>query len=253
VSAWKGVRFDFGGANVLVTGGTGGLGAAVAAAYRDAGAHVIVTGTKASASEYDGDLSAYRYLQMDVEKPADIDRTADAISSLDILVNSAGLAFLALGLNEYDPEVFERAITMHLTSIYRLAARCAPKLARSSLSGGASIISMASMSSFFGIDAVPGYGAAKTGLLGLTRVLAVHWAKQNIRVNAIAAGLTRSGMTRGVLDNADINAAMLARVPLGRHGEPRDVAGAALFLASEAASWITGQVLPIDGGFSIAG
>ena len=130
---------------------------------------------------------------------------------------------------------------------------CAPKLARSSLSGGASIISMASMSSFFGIDAVPGYGAAKTGLLGLTRVLAVHWAKQNIRVNAIAAGLTRSGMTRGVLDNADINAAMLARVPLGRHGEPRDVAGAALFLASEAASWITGQVLPIDGGFSIAG
>jgi NAD(P)-dependent dehydrogenase (short-subunit alcohol dehydrogenase family) len=112
---------------------------------------------------------------------------------------------------------------------------------------------MASMSSFFGIEQVPGYGAAKTGLLGLTRVLAVHWAKQNIRVNAIAAGLARSRMTRAVLDDAQINAAMLARVPLGRHGEPGDVAGAALFLSSAAASWITGQTLAIDGGFSIAG
>jgi 3-oxoacyl-[acyl-carrier protein] reductase len=253
VTDWSNVHFDFGGAAVLVTGGTGGLGAAVASAYRDAGARVIVTGTRSSATDYDTDLGGYRYLKLDVERREDIERVADSIPELDIVVNSAGLALLALGLDEYEPDVFERAITMHLTSIYRLAARCAPKLSRSRLPGGASIISMASMSSFFGIDAVPGYGAAKTGLLGLTRVLAVHWAKSNIRVNAIAAGLTRSGMTRGVLENADINAAMLARVPLARHGEPRDAAGAALFLASAAASWITGQVLPIDGGYSIAG
>jgi 3-oxoacyl-[acyl-carrier protein] reductase len=253
LSAWKNVRFDYGGANVLVTGGTSGLGAGVAAAYRDAGARVIVTGTRPSAADYDGDLDGYRYLQMDVEKRADIERVAAGIGELDIIVNSAGLAFLAIGLDEYDPDVFERAVSMHLSSIYRLAARCAPALMRSSLPGGASILSMASMSSFFGIEQVPGYGAAKTGLLGLTRVLAVHWAKQNIRVNAIAAGLARSRMTRAVLDDAQINAAMLARVPLGRHGEPGDVAGAALFLSSAAASWITGQTLAIDGGFSIAG
>lgn len=247
------VRFDFGGASVLVTGGTGGLGAAVASAYRDAGAQVIVTGTRASAAEYETDLGGYRYLKLDLEQRADIDQVADSIPQLDIIVNSAGLALFALGLDEYEPDLFERAINMHLTSVYRLAARCAPRLSRSSLPGGASILSMASMSSFFGIDAVPGYGAAKTGLLGLTRVLAVHWARSNIRVNAIAVGLTRTGMTRGVLDDAGINAAMLGRVPLGRHGEPGDVAGAALFLASAAASWITGQVLPVDGGFSIAG
>jgi 3-oxoacyl-[acyl-carrier protein] reductase len=253
VNGWSNVRFDYGGATVLVTGGTSGLGAGVAAAYRDAGARVSVTGTRPSAREYDTDLKGYRYLQMDVEKRADVERVADSLGELDILVNSAGLAFLALGLDEYDPEVFERAINMHLSSIYRLAARCAPKLLRSSLPGGASIISMASMSSLFGIEQVPGYGAAKTGLLGLTRVLAVHWAKRNIRVNAIAAGLARSRMTRAVLDDPEINAAMLARVPLGRHGEPQDIAGAALFLSSAAASWITGQTLAIDGGFSIAG
>ena len=247
------VRFDFSGASVLVTGGTGGLGAAVASAYRDAGAQVIVTGTRPSPTEYEMDLSGYRYVKLDIEEPADIERVCDSIAQLDVLINSAGLALFVLGLDEYEPDVFERAINMHLTSIYRLAARCAPKLSRSRLAGGASILSMASMSSFFGIDAVPGYGAAKTGLLGLTRVLAVHWAKNRIRVNAIAAGLTRSGMTRGVLENADMNTAMLSRVPLGRHGEPQDVAGAALFLASAAASWITGQVLSVDGGFSIAG
>ena len=84
-------------------------------------------------------------------------------------------------------------------------------------------------------------------------MLAVHWARQNIRVNTLAVGLARSHMTQAVLDNSDINTMMLARVPLGRHGEPSDVAGAALFLSSAAASWITGQTLAIDGGFSIAG
>jgi NAD(P)-dependent dehydrogenase (short-subunit alcohol dehydrogenase family) len=250
---WGNIRYDYAGASVLVTGGTGGLGAGVAAAYRDAGAAVTITGTKAAASDYEDDLQGYRYLQLDLESRENVDRVAESIAKLDILVNSAGLAFFSLGLDEYEPDVFDRAITMHLSSIYRLAARCSDKLSQSHLPGGASIISMASMSSFFGIDPVPGYGAAKTGLLGLTRVLAVHWGRHNIRVNAIAAGLTQSRMTAPVLDNPQINAAMLARVPLGRHGVPKDIAGAALFLSSAAAAWITGQTLAIDGGFSIAG
>jgi NAD(P)-dependent dehydrogenase (short-subunit alcohol dehydrogenase family) len=214
---------------------------------------VTITGTRSSSSSYSEDLGGCRYLQLDVEKRDDIDRVAAAIPKLDILVNSAGLALYALGLDEYDPDVFDRAVNMHVSSVYRLAARCAPKLSKSELPGGASIISMASMSSFFGIDAVPGYGAGKTGLLGLTRVLAVHWAKQNIRVNTIAAGLTRSRMTTPVLENAEISKVMLARVPLGRHGVPMDIAGATLFLSSAAAGWITGQALAVDGGFSIAG
>ena len=250
---WPNVKFDFSGASVLVTGATGGLGGAVASAFREAGANVAITGTKASAKDYDSDLSGYIYHTLDVENRDNIERLATAIPKIDVLVNSAGLTLFTLGLDEYDPDVFERAIMMHLSSVQRLAMRLAPKLSASKLPGGASVISMASMSSFFGLDPVPGYGAGKTGLLGLTRVLAVHWAKQNIRVNTLAVGLARSHMTQAVLDNPDVNAMMLSRVPLGRHGEPDDVAGAALFLSSAAASWITGQTLAIDGGFSIAG
>jgi NAD(P)-dependent dehydrogenase (short-subunit alcohol dehydrogenase family) len=253
VAGWANVRFDYRGATVLVTGGTGRIGAAVARSFLAAGADVIVTGTRPSLSDYDDVDQACDYRQLDVEDRDAIDRLALAIPKLDILVNSAGLALFTLGLNEYEPDNFDRAVGMHLTSVYRLAARLAPRLAESALPGGASIISMASMSSLFGIDPVPGYGAGKTGLLGLTRVLAVHWASRNIRVNALAVGMTRSRMTSGVLENAEITAAMLARVPLGRHGEPVDVAGATLFLSSAAASWITGQTLAIDGGFSISG
>ena len=100
---------------------------------------------------------------------------------------------------------------------------------------------------------MPGYGAGKTGLLGLTRVLAVHWAAQRIRVNTLAVGMAETGMTNEVLKVPEINQMMLARTPLKRHGTPADVAGAALFLCSDAASWITGQTLAVDGGFSIAG
>lgn len=250
---WGNVKFDFSGAAVLVTGGTSGLGAGVASAFHEAGARVTITGTRPSASDYDEDLAGYGYLQLDVEDRASIDRVAAALPVLDVLVNSAGLAFFTQGLDEYDPDVFERAVNMHLTSVHRLATRCAPKLSESRLSGGGAIVSMASMASLFGLDPVPGYGAGKTGLLGLTRVLAVHWAKQRIRVNALAVGMTRSRFTSGVIDTPEISTPMLARVPMGRHGFPEDVAGAALFLGSDAASWITGQTLPVDGGFSIAG
>lgn len=250
---WNDVTFDFAGASVLVTGGTGGIGGAIAEAFRDAGAEVTITGTRASAADYDADLSGFRYARLDIEDRGGIDALAAGLGKLDVLVNSAGSALFALGLDEYDPEVFERAVTMHLTGVNRLAARCEPLLASSTLAGGGSVVSLASGSSFFGVDAVPGYGAAKTGLLGLTRVLAVHWAARRIRVNAVAAGFVRSGFTGPVMDVAEVNQAMLSRTPLGRHGDPSDIAGAALFLSSSAASWLTGQVIAVDGGYTIAG
>ncbi len=250
---WNDVSFDFSGASVLVTGGTGGIGRAIAEAFRDAGADVAITGTRGSAAEYDTDLAGFRYTPLDIEDRGAIDALAGGLDRLDVLVNSAGIAMFALGLDEYDPDVFERAVTMHLTGVHRLASRCEPLLARSGLTGGGSMVSMASGSSFFGVDPVPGYGAAKTGLLGLTRVLAVHWAAKRIRVNAIAAGFVRSGFTGPVMDIAEVNQAMLARTPMGRHGEPQDIVGSALFLSSSAAGWITGQVLAVDGGFTIAG
>ena len=252
-STWPNVRFDYKGAAVLVTGGTSGIGAGIAAAYRDAGAEVSITGTRASAAKYETDLSAYRYLRLDVEDADSIDAVSAAVPRVDVLVNNAGLALPALGLDEYRPEIFDRAIAMHLTGAYRMAHRCIDKLAASRLPGGGSIVGIASMASFFGIEIVPGYGAAKTGLVGLTRALAVHLARRNVRVNAVAAGLTESRMTAATIANPEWAAPTLARTPAGRHGVPLDIAGAVLFLTSAAASWITGQTLPVDGGYTIAG
>ena len=251
---WPNIKFDYQGYRVLVTGGTSGIGAGIAAAYREAGADVAITGTKANAEAYEGvDLKGYRYLQLDVEDNAAINRVAAGEKQLDILVNNAGFALPSIGLDEYEPEIFDRAIQMHLVSAYRMARGCSAALMRSKAAGGASIIGIASMSSYFGMEIVPGYGAAKGGLVQLTKTLAIHWAKENIRVNAVAAGLTASRMTAGTIANPDWSAPTLARTPLGRLGEPGDIAGAVLFLTSPAASWITGQTLPIDGGYTVAG
>ncbi len=245
--------FDFSGAHVLVTGGTSGIGAATAAAYREAGAEVTITGTRGSAADYDADLAGYRYLRMDVEDGESIDAVAAALPRLDILINNAGMALPSLGLDEYEPDVFARAVNMLLVGAFRVARRSVDFLAQSTLPGGASVIGIASMSSYFGIPIVPGYGAAKTGLVGLTRTLAVEWGPRGVRVNAVAAGITRSRMTAGTFANDEWTAPTLARTPLGRLGEPEDIAGAILFLTSPAAAWITGQTLAVDGGYTVSG
>ena len=138
---------------------------------------------------------------------------------------------------------------------YRLKGgkRSVDLLAQSKLAGGASVIGIASMSSYFGIPIVPGYGAAKTGLLGLTRALAVEWGPRNIRVNAVAAGLTESKMTAGTFSQEAWTAPTLQRTPLGRLGVPEDIAQPILFLTSPGAAWVTGQTLPIDGGYTVSG
>ena len=249
----NGITHDYSGAHVLVTGGTSGIGAATAAAYREAGANVTITGTRGGPGDYDADLSGYRYLRMDVEDGESIDAVAAALPRLDILINNAGMALPSLGLDEYEPENFARAVNMLLVGAFRMARRTVDMIADSQLTGGGSVIGIASMSSFFGIPIVPGYGAAKTGLLGLTRTLAVEWGARGVRVNAVAAGLTQSRMTAGTFEQEAWTAPTLARTPLGRLGEPEDIAGAVLFLTSPSASWITGQTLAVDGGYTISG
>jgi 3-oxoacyl-[acyl-carrier protein] reductase len=251
MTTWANVRYDFSGARVLVTGGTSGIGAGIARAYRVAGAEVTITGTRGFPSDYEEDLKDYRYLQLKLTDKAQVDAVAKAIPALDILVNNAGANFMLE--NEYDPEVFDKGIQVNLTSAYRMSQALKPKLAQSKLPGGASIIGIASLTSFFGVEVVPAYGAAKAGLVGLVKTLSITWAREHIRVNAVAAGVTESRMTAAMLKMPEMMAPMLARTPLGRPGKPEDVAAAVLFLTSAGASYITGQTLLVDGGYSIVG
>jgi NAD(P)-dependent dehydrogenase (short-subunit alcohol dehydrogenase family) len=251
MSTWTNVSYNYRGAQVLVTGGTSGIGAGIAAAYRDAGAEVTITGTRAGTGDYTEDLKGFRYLQLSLTDDAQIASVAQALPKLDILVNNAGANFMME--NEYDPEIFEKGVRVNLTSAYRISHALKGKLAQSKLPGGASVIGIASLTSYFAVEVVPAYGAAKAGLVQLIKGLGLAWAKDNIRANAVAAGITESRMTAQMLSMPEMMAPVLARTPLGRPGKPRDIAGAVLFLTSSAASYVTGQTLLVDGGYSIVG
>ena len=245
------VRFDYSGARVLVTGATSGIGAGIAASFREAGAEVWITGTRASADDYDRDLTGYRYCSLDVRDGAAIAALGASIDRLDVLVNNAG-ANLPGGRNEAEPDVFEESVAINLFGAYRMAVACAEQLAASALPGGSSVLNLASMSSFFAVPIVPGYGAAKAGVVQMTKNLGVAWAPRGIRVNAVAPGLIETGMTSVMKGIEALEKPQLERTPQGRWGLPEDVAGTFLFLASSAAGFITGQTICVDGGFSAA-
>jgi len=247
-----GATFDFAGAQVLVTGGTSGIGLAIAGAFDAAGAQVTVTGTRADAGAYDVDLTRFAYRQCRMTEPAEIEAVAGALDALDVLVNNAGQN-LPGGRSEYEPDVFEEAVAINLFGAFRLAGALRDRLAASDFDGGASVVNLASMSSFFGIEIVPGYGAAKAAIVQTTKTLAVAWAKHGIRVNAVAPGVVETAMTAPMMDFEQLTAPLLARTPLGRFATPDEIAPAVLFLASPQARYITGPTLAVDGGFSIAG
>jgi NAD(P)-dependent dehydrogenase (short-subunit alcohol dehydrogenase family) len=244
--------FDFGDAHVLVTGGTSGIGHAIASAFVDSGAHVTVTGSKADPAAYDADLSRFVYRQCRMTEPADIQTVASGLDRLDVLVNNAGRN-LPGGRSEYDPEVFEETVAINLFGAFRMAHATRNLLAASAIDGGSSVVNLGSMSSFFGIEIVPGYGAAKAGVVQLTKTLAVAWAGHGIRVNAVAPGVVETNMTAPMMPFEQMTRPLLDRTPMGRFATPGEIAPVVLFLASPAAGYITGQTVVVDGGFSIAG
>lgn len=244
---FNGINFDYTGATVLVTGGTSGIGLACAQGYRDAGAIVIVTGRQRSAAEYEADLQGMEYRQLDVANRDELYALGGSLQQLDILVNNAG----GVQGNEWEADAFDQSVGVNLSSVFHLSSACKDLLAKSAFPGGASVIGIASMASYFGFAWTPGYGPAKAGLVQLMKTLGMSWGQLGIRANAVAAGLTRSNLTAAVIDTMpDMVDETLRRQGLKRTGEPQDIAAAVLFLTSPAAAWITGQTLPVDGGFT---
>jgi 3-oxoacyl-[acyl-carrier protein] reductase len=243
-------RFDFTGTAVLVTGGTSGIGHAIALAFAAAGARVIVTGTRATAGDYDTELDSFLYRQLQLSEPASIDALVASLDRLDVIVNNAGANFPG-GIDEWDPGGFAASIALNLTGPMRLTVNCRKLLFASDLDGGASVINLASMAAFRATPIVPGYSSAKAGVVAFTGNLARKWASKRVRVNAVAPGVIATPMTAPMHALPDFVGAELAHIPMGRLGTPDEIVGAALFLASSAASYITGHTLAVDGGYLV--
>ncbi len=243
-------RFDFTGTAVLVTGGTSGIGHALARGFAAAGATVTVTGTRAAATDYDTDLDGLDFRPLDVTDPAAVDALVGSLDRLDVLVNNAGANFPG-GLDEWDPDGFAASIALNLTGPMRLTVGCRRLLFASPLDGGASVINLASMAALRATPIVPGYASAKAGLVALTANLANKWAPKGVRVNAIAPGVIATPMTAPMQAFPELLDAELAKVPMGRLGTADEVVGAALFLASSAAAYVTGHTFAVDGGYLV--
>lgn len=241
------VTFDFTGTSALITGATSGIGHTVALLFRDAGAEVTVTGTKASAADYDTDLSGMTYRQLSLADPDSITALARDIATLDVLINNAGANFPG-GLDESKPDGFEAAVQVNLLGPFRLTVALHRALRASTAAGGASVVNLASMSALRAVTMVPGYSAAKSGIINLTRNLAVKWAPHGIRVNAVAPGVIQTPMTALMSAVPEIADAERAHVPLDRFGTPAEIAPTVAFLCTEQCSYTTGAVLVVDGG-----
>ncbi|WP_424627182.1 SDR family NAD(P)-dependent oxidoreductase [Bradyrhizobium sp. SYSU BS000235] len=243
--AWASMWYA--GKRVLVTGGTSGIGAGIARGFIEAGANVTVAGVsdaEIATVASDPVLKKANAQLLDVRDIAAIKALIGSLESLDVVVNCAGV--IRRG-DELDPDVFDSVVDINLSGTMRVCATARPLLAQSK----GAIVNLASMLSFFGGGLVPGYAASKGGIAQLTKSLAIAYAGDGIRVNAIAPGWIATPLTSALQSDPERSEVILGRTPLGRWGQPSDLLGGVLYLCSPAASFVTGAVLVIDGGYAV--
>lgn len=239
------VAIDYSGKTVVITGATGAIGLGFCRAFAEAGANVVATGATAAEVEAAGTIPGVRFTVLDVRSDTAVTEFASSIPQIDVLLNGAGVNLRAA---EHTPEGFMTTVDINLNGTMRLSYAFHDKLA----ARGGVVLNVCSMYSFFGAPHAPAYSASKGGVAQLTKSLAVAWAKDGIRVNAIAPGWIESAMTAVPRANPTRNAELLSRFPTGRWGRPEDLTGPALFLCSPLAGFVTGAILPVDGGYLVS-
>ena len=241
--------FDLTGKRALVTGGSRGIGRAIAGGLAAAGANVVITGRDQSALDSAASTRIHTLLS-DLSTVAGatdgVARAAAALGGLDILVNNAGVEEVRASV-DVDEALWDKIIDTNLKGAFFTATAFA-RLALAE-KREAAIINLCSLTSEVGVPTAAPYGASKSGLLGLTRALSAEWAPKGIRVNAIAPGYFRTGLTEAFYQNEAWQTAMLTKIPVGRFGSLDDLIGVSIFLASPASAYITGQMIAVDGGY----
>jgi 3-oxoacyl-[acyl-carrier protein] reductase len=239
---------DFTGKRVLVVGGTSGIGNGIAHAFRERGARVAVWGTR-DASDYrveDGsDLSGLTFARVDASDSPGVAAAASPFDGLDVLILAQGTVLYRKG--EFEMDGFRKVVSVNLDSMMACAMRFLPDLRAS----GGNIITISSTSAYHATRGNPAYNASKAGVVALTRTLGQAWATDGVRVNGVAPGLVDTKLTKVTTENPDRLAGALRGIPMHRLGTPADMAGAALFLASPLAGYITGQTIIVDGGLTL--
>ncbi|MEO4001452.1 SDR family oxidoreductase [Mesorhizobium sp. CAU 1732] len=239
-------RVFFAGKSVLVTGGTSGIGAAIASGFVSSGASVVATGAtlaEVERAQSEPGHAGIVFHELDVRDGEAVTDLIGSFERLDVLVNCAGI--IRRG-HELDPDIFASVVDINLNGTMRTCSAARALLAKS---GQGAIVNTASMLSFQGGGLVPAYSASKGGIVQLTKSLAIAYADDNIRVNAVAPGWIATPLTEALQADPERSEAILSRTPMKRWGQPQDIVGGVLFLASPAAAFVTGAILPIDGGY----